>query len=124
VSPSPKYTEPQASGLIYRYLQLDGSKQVRQTSSKFILPAHSTSAHRPKVIDTLTGQKTLAHTAPFTYGVTAYRVLGHEKYGSKLVFVHIVGFDGTYKGDKEVLEAISGWMVHTYVRSFVHSTQT
>jgi GTPase Era involved in 16S rRNA processing len=50
----------------------------------------------------------------FTQEVSAYRVLGHEKYGNKLVLVDTPGFESEDTSLK-VLENISVWMTRTYV---------
>jgi predicted GTPase len=69
-----------------------------------------------QIIDTLTGQKTRAAKSlkSCADGVSAHRVLDHEKYGNKLVLVDTPGFDATHKTDKQILEMISKWMTKTY----------
>jgi hypothetical protein len=47
-------------------------------------------------------------------GVSAHRVLNHEKYGNKLVLVDTPGFDATHKTDRQILDMISKWMTKTY----------
>lgn len=66
----------------------------------FVFPDDFTPAdHSKKVIDTLTGQKRRTGTTlqSVTDEVSAHRVLGHEKYGNKLVLVDTPGFDNPMK---------------------------
>jgi len=89
----------------------------------FVFPDDFTPTdHSKKVIDTLTGQKRRTGTTlqPVTDEVSAHRVLGHEKYGNKLVLVDTPGFDNTHESDKQILEMIGRWMITTYVGVPVH----
>jgi len=77
-----------------------------------------TGSGKSQIIDSLTGQKARATTSLKSCAdeVSAYRVLGHEKYGNKLVLVDTPGFNATYNSDKQILEMISKWMAKTYKR--------
>ncbi|KIM46982.1 hypothetical protein M413DRAFT_440534 [Hebeloma cylindrosporum] len=77
-----------------------------------------TGSGKSQIIDSLTGQNTRAAKSLKTCadGVSAYRVLDHEKYGNRLVLVDTPGFDATHKTDRQILEMISKWMTKTYKR--------
>jgi len=70
-----------------------------------------------KIIDTLTGERGRAgdSLASVTKNLTAYRVLGHEQHGSRIVLVDTPGFDDSGRSDEQVLKEIGKWLEKTYV---------
>lgn len=76
-----------------------------------------------KIIDTLTGEPGRAgdSLASVTESLTAYRVLNHEQYGSRIVFVDTPGFDDSERPDEQILEEIGKWLVKTYVEFNDHN---
>ena len=71
-----------------------------------------------KIIDTLTGQPGLRAAESFTsvtQDLEAYRILDHERYGSRIILVDTPGFDDSNRTDEQILKLIGSWLKKTYV---------
>lgn len=75
-----------------------------------------------KIIDTLTGGQGRAGASltSVTQHLTAYRVLGHERYESRIVLVDTPGFDDSGRSDEDVLKEIGVWLEKSYVEFNLH----
>jgi len=70
-----------------------------------------------KIIDTLTGEpgrRAADSFASVTQDLTAFRILDHEEYASRIVLIDTPGFDSS-RTDAEILELIGAWLKKTYV---------
>ncbi|KAJ3502786.1 hypothetical protein NLJ89_g8729 [Agrocybe chaxingu] len=81
-----------------------------------------TGSGKSNLIDVLTGQvgsKRLSGSKlrSCTQDVYAVRLLNHEVYGDRLVFVDTPGFDDTDRSDMEILRMIGKWLQRTYEAS-------
>lgn len=71
-----------------------------------------------KIVDTLAGQqgrRAKESLTSVTQHLAAYRILDHERYGSRIVLVDTPGFDDTKRTDEQILELIGKWLEKTYV---------
>ena len=71
-----------------------------------------------KIIDTLTGEPGRRATDSFasaTQDITAFRILDHEEYASRIVLIDTPGFDDSSRTDAEILKLIGSWLKKTYV---------
>jgi len=101
VSASPKYQHPYFIDIC----SLIGPAGSGKSQVSFILPDLSKLADGlEKILDTLTGQNTRASSGvnPGTTQVSAHRILGHRKYGEKLVLVDTPGFENRSKIYSEI----------------------
>jgi len=71
-----------------------------------------------KIIDTLTGEpgrRAAESYTSVTQDLTAFRILEHEQYESRIVLIDTPGFDDSSRTDAQILELIGAWLKKTYV---------